>query len=384
MPIRSLDSNESDPRYRRPMTLETRVSEALEKAWKHHTSPIVVQFSLDEPIRLAVNDVLSRDSTPNRSILLTIPAATAEIPTSNPAALQSSAGVDRRSQAKRLRRVLSDFQDSKGLSLKVSQDPGVSNQWREPQIDSAWVSRRKQHDRFWAQGFLTIVVWLQEATDADEREYRAKELLAYVAYCIVHQASANTFDYHRFPVTPGLAMTLVASFLSSAPNRPDAAEAVVTAAARSLALGMLGGIQVERGDINSPDAIDVVISSEDEVLSTGIEVTVDPITHGKLKYEVVPAMQKHGLRRATVFSAGIIDGEEDEIAKLIRDVWNRFQQRIDLVTFDHIETWISNPLAPDELPSRFIWAVGDELDAYSETPNRQAWFHVLQAYTSAL
>lgn len=317
-------------------------------------------------------------------MFLTILAGTADDPSSNPASLQLSAGVDRRSQANLVSRALTDFRNKWGLTLKVSQTPGVSNPFRETQIDEGWVSRRRHKHVEWATGMFDVVVWIAAADSEAEKQERAKNALDALAEGLVGVAIGSALDYPRFRATPKLAMQLAHAFIEGAPDRPDATEAVVTVAARVLATVLDGNPNVERRDINSPDPIDVVIKTDDGHVNSGIEVTENQITLSKIEHEVVPAMLSLGLDRATVVSRGIPDSERDAIESYIARAYTHFEQRIDLVTVDVIESWLNFPGTPRSLATDFLWGVGEELDALSNNGNRRAWFDVLNDYASSI
>lgn len=366
------------------MSVESRVQESLERAWSAHESGGTVAHSAPDEVVSAVDQVLRFGDAPPRQMLLTILAGTAENPSSNPASLQLTAGVDRRSQAHPATRALTDFKDAKGLTLKVSQTPGVSNPFREVEIDAGWVARRRGKHSYWAAGMFTIVQWLAGAPSEDERRERATSALDLMTEGIVRVAIGSALDYPRFRATPRLAMRLIHEFIDSAPDRPDATEAVVTVAARVLAAVLESKPSVERRDINSPDPIDVVIKTDDGEVNSGIEVTENPITLAKIQHEVVPAMLSLGLDRATVVSRGVLDAEKDAIDDYVARAYTHFEQRIDLVTVDIIESWLSFPGTPRSLATDFLWGVGDELDALSNNGNRRAWFDVLTAYAASI
>jgi hypothetical protein len=366
------------------MSLPARLTAALEQAWDFQVAQKSFSVSLPEQIVAAVDDILGGDSAPTRQMLLTIAAATAATPESNSRSLQLAAGVDRRGQAKGLVYLLSRFRDDHGLTFKMSNDPGVSNPWREPQIDASWVEGRRGQSLTWASGFLVITDWLEMASSVDEKSDNAQELLEFVSFRIVEQAVGNSLNYPVFPVTPRVALELVDEFLAAAPNVPDATEAVVTAAARTLCAVIDLKNEVIRGDTNSPDAIDILIKSQRAELDSGIEVTDEFISLAKLQHEVLPAMLKHGLGRATVVSRGVKSAERDEISRWLRKVFVTTGQRIDLATVGDIETWLSFPGTPDTLATEFLRETSRELDAFSGSPNRRAWYDTLTAFVAEI
>lgn len=367
------------------MSIESHVKDALERAWASHGSDSPGPLVLNADIVESASLILATDSAPYRQFLLTIAAGTADDPSSNPASLQLTAGVDRRGQAQKASGPLSEFITLTGLKLKFSRDPGVSNQWREPEINQAWVDGRRASYKPAAAAFLRIVNWLKGASNVNETKERASQLLDFVARGIVTIAAENALDYPRFRATPRIAMSLVESFLESAPDRPDAMEAVVTVGARELSKVLASPVRVERRDINSPDPIDVLLTSSGaDGVRSGIEVTDTKITLSKIQHEVVKAMLDLGLDRATVVSRGVSATDADEIEAYVRRANTHFQQQIDLVTIEIIESWLSFPGTPRTLATDFLWGIGDELDRFSKRGNRLAWFDVLRLYAESI
>lgn len=365
--------------------VEQLVKESLERAWDRRNCTTPVSPDLPDDIKSAVDDVLAGGSAPNRQFLLAIAAGTLSSPKSNPASLQLQSGpggVDRRGIAYKVRDALTEFRETHGLTLRVSQDAGVSNQWREHEINQTWVDRRRKSDKTWAKAFLVLVVWL---SNTNNRLKAAQDLLDYISVCVLTIALSNALDYPKFRATPRIAMKLVESFLASASDRPDAMEAVVTVAARTLSSVLVSAPVTRRRDVNSPDPIDVVITSKrDETVRSGIEVTDAPIQLSKIQHEVVPAMLKLGLDRAVIVSRGVPADSESEIENYLSKVFTHNGQQIDIKTIDVIETWLSFPGTPHDLATKFLWGIGDELDKYSSAENRHAWFEVLSDYVEAV
>lgn len=366
------------------MSIFSRVKESLDAAWVAHEQGNLVERVEPPVIDAALSLALREGGAPTRQMLITILAAESESPARHPAALQLSAGADRRSQAKPATKALTAFLADHGLTMKVSQDPGVSHPYRETVVDEAWATKRRGKNRLWANAMLQIVIWLSEATEDSDRRARAALALDRAAALLVEIAVSGALDYPRFRATPKLAMRLVHEFTAAAPDRPDATEAVVTVASRVLASALETDVTVERRDINSPDPIDVLITSENGDVRSGIEVTENQISLSKIQHEVVKAMLTLGLDRAIVVSRGVSEAERAAIDDYIARAHTHFGQQIDLVTVDVIESWLSFPGTPRSLATEFLWGVGDELDALSNNGNRQAWFDVLDAYASSI
>jgi hypothetical protein len=361
------------------VTIQTRLDNALVAAWEALEAGLDVALDGPPAIADAAKQLITLDSAPDRGMVLAIAAGTADAPGTDPGALQDRAGVDRRGQAKALMRTFTAFRDAHGLTIKISQEPGVSNPWRELVIDQEWLDRRTRLPS--APHFVTLVRWLREASPGSDRAGRAENLLDYLAFLIVKLARASSLAYPRFRVSPRLAMSLVRDFLGTTPNRPDAVESVVSAAAKAIAESLPGGITVERRDTNSPDPIDVLVKGD--YVDSGIEVTDEPITLGKLQHEVVPAMLQHGLSHAVVVSRPPAAAEVNDIRAYLETIYRQFEQRIDLLTVDDIEKWLALPGLPGDAASKFVWEIGPELDRYSATETRRAWHAVLQAYVGS-
>ncbi|MDN4484025.1 hypothetical protein [Demequina lignilytica] len=330
-----------------------------------------------------VDIILESDSVPNRQFLLAILATVACDGTMSAAALQAAAGADRRSHAKVVGDTLAAFRRDNGLTLKTSKDPGVSNQWRELEINEEWAGRRKapasklHPGRTWASAFLSIVRFLESHSSAEAKSASSGALLAYSCTQVVVQALGNQLDYPRFRVSVPIAMDLVDDFLDAAPNRPDAMEAVVTAAARTLAIRLGNPLKVVRGDTNAPDPIDVLLVDDADMPDSGIEVTDAELTTAKLRDEVIPAMFHHGISRALVVCPGIKASDVADVESLLRSSYLNFEQRIDIVDIDTIGTWLVLPGLPAEAATEFMWDIGSELDALSIDGNRRAWHKTL-------
>jgi len=362
------------------MSLEQILSDAIERAWERFETDGSSEPEIPGYIVSAIDNILAGDSAPNRQMLLAIAAGTVFKPNSNPAAIQMAAGVDRRGQAYTVRDVLTRFRECRGLTLKISQDAGVSNQWREPEITEKWVSGRRVQDRKWANAFFLITSWLKETPTAD----RAKLLLDEVCFQIIERANRNALNYPKFGATIQIAMALIGKFIDTAPKRPDAMESVVTVAARVLASTSATQITVERRDINSPDPIDIVLTSSDGDIHSGIEVTDSEVTLAKIQHEVVPAMAKLGLNRATIVGGGIAKGEVHEIKSYIRRAFIGLQLEIKVEDINIIEAWYGFPGNPNSLATELIWGIGNELDEYSSDGNRRAWLNVLNEYIHSI
>lgn len=361
------------------MTIQERLKSALDGAWEVLESSAEVGFDAPPEVVGAARHLVGLDSAPDRGMVLAIAAGTTEAPSTDPGALQEPAGVDRRSQAKSLMATLTTFRDTHALTIKISKEPGVSNPWREPVIDHAWLARRGRLSS--AGDFVTLVEWLRGAEPGTERGERSEDLLDFLALLIVDLARSSSLAYPRFSVSAHLAMTLVRDFLSATPNRPDALEAVVCAAARAIAGSLPGEIIVERRDTNSPDPIDVLVSGDH--VASGIEVTDEAISLSKLQHEVHPAMLQHGLSHAVVVARPPIHAEVDQIADFLLTIYRQFGQSIDLLAVDDIERWLALPGLPSEVASHFVWEIGAELDRHSATKTRRAWLSVLDTYVKA-
>jgi hypothetical protein len=363
------------------MSIQRRLKAALERAWDSLELGDPPPSVGDAKVDGCVDKLVQLDSAPDRGMAFAIAAGTAEYPYVDPGALQEPAGVDRRGQAAALVGALTIFISHHALTLKLSKDPGVSNPWRELVIDDDWLSRRQRLPS--AKYFVSMVDWLRDEPDTKERSARAAALLDRIAYRVVELARGNAIEYPKFSASPRVAMELVQRFLDTVGDRPDAAEAVVCAAARALAVHLPGDVDVERRDTNSPDPIDILLTRDDGTKS-GIEVTDAPLSLAKLQHEVVAAMLSLGLTHATVVSRPPSPAEAPAIKAYLDDIYRRMGQRVDLLEIRDIEKWLSMPGMDPGVATTFLWGVGPELDRYSSIQTRRSWLQVLDDYVQAV
>ena len=372
MPPPTLNSEEPD--------IQERVLEALEGAWQRHLDGDDSFPEIDEELQQAVEIVYASKSLPAQQMLLALAAGVELEPERDPASLQSQSGVDgvdRRGQGADVARALNRFFRDKELTWKVSQDPGVSNPWREARIDETWLMRRKGSAREWARAFLTFVA----VFEAYDRRSEAHVVVDYIAMRVVQQAVEQRIEYPKFGVSPANAMKITKEFLEKCDNPPDGLEAAVTAAVRVVSHCLEHPMIVNRGDINSPDRIDIEVQSEnDETNRHGVEVTDSYLTENKLRNEVIEAMRQRGLRHAVVVSRGILTAELDGVSKVVDHARQNLDFHIDLVTVEAIEHWLSFPGYGKPLGGEYLNELGAELDRLSTPSMRRCWLDVLNRY----
>ena len=362
------------------MDIHERVLEALEGAWQRHLAGDDSFPEIDDELQQAVEIVYASKSLPAQQMLFALAAGVELEPERDPASLQSQSGVDgvdRRGQGADVARALNRFFRDKELTWKVSQDPGVSNPWREARIDETWLMRRKGSAREWARAFLTFVA----VFEAYERRCEAHVVVDYIAMRVVQQAVEQRIEYPKFGVSPANAMKITKEFLEKCDNPPDGLEAAVTAAVRVVSHCLEHPMIVNRGDINSPDRIDIEVQSEnDETNRHGVEVTDSYLTENKLRNEVIEAMRQRGLRHAVVVSRGILTTELDGVSKVVDHARQNLDFHIDLVTVEAIEHWLSFPGYGKPLGGEYLNELGAELDRLSTPSMRRCWLDVLNRY----
>ena len=362
------------------MDIHERVLEALEGAWQRHLAGDDSFPEIDDELQQAVEIVYASKSLPAQQMLFALAAGVELEPERDPASLQSQSGVDgvdRRGQGADVARALNRFFRDKELTWKVSQDPGVSNPWREARIDETWLMRRKGSAREWARAFLTFVA----VFEAYDRRSEAHVVVDYIAMRVVQQAVEQRIEYPKFGVSPANAMKITKEFLEKCDNPPDGLEAAVTAAVRAVSHCLEHPMIVNRGDINSPDRIDIEVQSEnDETNRHGVEVTDSYLTENKLRNEVIEAMRQRGLRHAVVVSRGILTAELDGVSKVVDHARQNLDFHIDLVTVEAIEHWLSFPGYGKPLGGEYLNELGAELDRLSTPSMRRCWLDVLNRY----
>ncbi|SPT55314.1 hypothetical protein [Schaalia odontolytica] len=362
------------------MDVEARALQALESAWQKYVEGDTSYPAIDNDVMTAIDTVFGSSSAPAQQIMFAIAVGVELEPDRDPASLQAKSGVDgvnRRTQAEGVGRALNEFCQERRLTWKVSQDPGVSNPFRELRIDQRWIKERKGSSVKWAKGLLVLVEFFK----AEANREAATSVVDYVATRIVELSVAQRIEYPKFPATAAVAMRLTRLFLERCDNRPDALEAAITAAIRVVARRMAEPLCVNRGDVNSPDPIDIeIISESDPNNRHGVEVTDNYLTANKLRNEVIEAMKKKGLSRAVVVSRGVNKAEFDGVDKLIRHSRQNLNYFIDLVSIDVIEHWLNFPGYGYLLGGEYINELGDELDRLSTPSMRRCWLNVLEDY----
>ena len=362
------------------MDVEARALQALESAWQRYVEGDASYPTINDDVTAAINAVFDSSSAPAQQIMFAIAVGVELEPERDPASLQAKSGVDgvnRRTQAEAVGRALNQFCQEKRLTWKVSQDPGVSNPFRELRIDQKWINERKGTSVKWAKALLVLVEFFEPECNRG----MASAVVEYIATRIVELSVAQRIEYPKFPATATVAMRLTRVFLEKCDNRPDALEAAITAAIRVVTRRMAEPLCVNRGDVNSPDPIDIeIISKSDPNNRHGVEVTDNFLTANKLRNEVIEAMKKKGLSRAVVVSRGVSDAEFDGVDKLIRHSRQNLNYYIDLVSIDVIEHWLNFPGYGHLLGGEYINELGDELDRLSTPSMRRCWLNVLEDY----
>ena len=362
------------------MNVQGRVFEALEGAWQRHLDGDDSFPEIDEELKKAVEIVYASKSLPAQQMLFALAAGVELEPERDPASLQSQSGpdgVDRRGQGTDVARALNRFVRDRGLTWKVSQDPGVSNPWREARIDETWVMRRKGSAREWARAFLTFVTVFED----HDRRSEARNIVDYIAMHVVRQAVAQRIEYPKFGVSPANAMKITKEFLEACDNPPDGLEAAVTAAVRVVSRCLEHPMVVSRRDVNSPDRIDIEVRSDtDETNRHGVEVTDAYLTENKLRNEVIEAMRQRGLRHAVVVSRGTLAAELDGVSKVVDHARQSLDFHIDLVPVEAIEHWLSFPGYGKSLGGEYLNELGSELERLSTPSMRRCWLEVLNRY----
>lgn len=220
-----------------PMDVEGCALQALESAWQKYLEGDTSYPEIDDDVTAAVDAVFGSNSAPAQQIMFAIAVGVELEPDRDPASLQVKSGADgvnRRTQAEGVGRALNKFCQEKRLTWKVSQDPGVSNPFRELRIDQSWIKERKGNSVKWAKALLVLV----EFFEPECNRCLASAVVEYIATRIVELSVEQRIEYPKFPATAAIAMRLTRVFLDKCDNRPDALEAAITAAIRVVARRM--------------------------------------------------------------------------------------------------------------------------------------------------
>jgi hypothetical protein len=310
-----------------------------------------------------------------RLVALTVVSAAAADPNVRPDIIQVTAGgIDFRSLYKEaVRPVLIAAAAQRSAPWQPSQDPFVSNPFREPSIDAAWVQRRTTR----LPGAAALLEIVSHVLAAPPDAGPVLTCLALYELALLEKSVV----IYRIPLrlSSRVVVSLLAEWLAG-----DAGGRRLESA--SIALLRYAGLHLRSGwdnveshHVNDPTPYDALCKANGVVRAVG-EVKAQPITQRQLR-QLADQMGAHQARRGYLFTRNIWlpDGMESEaIASFLRDQ-DGLGRRIDIL--DVLETariWLPLMDQHDDALPDFLRALGRELDDHAFAADRRSLARLLE------
>lgn len=310
------------------------------------------------------------DKEPVRLAALTICAAKAAYPTLDVQAIQGG-DMDFRSRAGDTTvPLLREIADSESVAVKLSNDPLVSNPYREPRLDDAWVERRKGATKVMGRHLVNIAEFLQA------NPHQAADVLAELVADVLDRWGTQKVVY---PI----------------PGRVS--HAVVMGALRRFLSNVAGGTHLEWLSVALLRFVgekwgqwDEVVGHESndaapfdaECLLSGALVALaeskdQEVTVGHVR-QLLDEMRARGVQRGFVFTRDVhMDPNRNDVAEFI-ERRHSFGERIAVVDLlATAQAWLALADESDADLPRFLRLVCDELDEWSGLASRREWAGIL-------
>ena len=317
-------------------------------------------------------DAVSRmvfDGAPNCTLVaITNVAATAADPDVQTDLLTKQAGgEDVRSLYKRaIKPTLLKKAKELGVTYKPSSDPFVSNPFREAQIDTAWVARRK--NKLSGADELRIIVSAVAANRA-----LAKAALEAIAQALLAKLEQGKISYDLPPrMTVSLVSSILNGWMDDQSSGGSRLEVTASALLRFTGQQMeKGWDQVESHQVNAPTPYDQVCRRRDKVIALGEckdqEVTPEHV------FQLAEEMRKLDCSRGYIFTRTFWQGRSDmvELRTAIADR-SVLGYRIDMVDVSKaIDVWLPLIDQTDRDLVDFMHCLTAELDRHGALLDRR-------------
>jgi hypothetical protein len=313
-----------------------------------------------------------------RLVALTVTSATAVDQDVPPNIIQAGAGGrDFRSLYKEaVYPVLLAAARRRSAPWQPSRDPFVSNPYREPVIDAAWVGRRK-NKLAGAAALFEVVSHLAETRD---------NALAVLRHLALHELALLERSLVIYRIPPRLSTIVVIDLLSrwladdSGGRRHEGA---------SVALLRFAGLHLRSGwdvvgshHVNDPTPFDALCKMENVVRAIG-EVKAQTITIDHLR-QLAAQMDFNQARRGYLFTRSTWipaqnSADGSAIREFLRDQ-DALGRRIDILdVLDTARLWLPLLDQQDETLPAFVRLLADELDDHALAEDRRALARLLEA-----
>jgi hypothetical protein len=330
--------------------------------------------SLPASVDWACQALVTAGAETCRLVALTVTAATAINRAVPPDIIQAGAGGrDFRSLYKEaVYPVLMAAASRRSAPWQPSRDPFVSNPYREPRIDAAWVTRRKGK-LAGADALLAVVSHVADVRDDAE---------AVLAHLARHELAMLDRAAVIYRIPPRLSAAVVIGLLNrwlmddSGGRRHE----VVSVALLRFAGPRIvdGWDSVESHHVNDPAPYDALCRGGGVVRAVG-EVKAQTVTVDHLR-QLAIQMDSHQARRGYLFTRtfwmAVGDGA-DEIVRFVRaqDALGRRIEVLDVL--EAVRLWLPLLDQRDDALPGFIRLLADELDRHALAEDRRSFAGLL-------
>jgi hypothetical protein len=260
----------------------------------------------------AMRQVILNGKATHMQVLVAIASRRVARPDVPASALQGSENRDIRSIASRQVSLLTGVFQREGARVRLSADPGVSQPFRVPDLDSEWLAKRRSKAE--GQLLLDAVAEIEALQSKSERD---GGLLLVVA-AVFERARTSAIDYY-LPARPRLQQIIkqIMRFVAVGSGGVRT-ECVVGAMAKAVLAPMINCDETELTSVNADSPYDGLLRQSGEPVAT-VEATELPLEVGKLQLEVLRGLKETGARQAFVISKAPRAAHEAAVSGFIEE-----------------------------------------------------------------
>jgi hypothetical protein len=314
--------------------------------------------------------LMEADKEPVRLAALTMCAAKTAFPLIDVQAIQAG-GMDFRSRAADTTvPLLREIADVESVTVKLPNDPLVSNPYREPRLDDDWVDKRKGKTKVMGRHLVNIAEFLQANPS------QAGDVLAELVADVLDRWGTQKVAY-AIPgrVSHALAMEALHKFLANVAGGTHL-EWVSVALLRFLGEKWGQWDKVVGHESNDAAPYDAECFLGGTLVALG-ESKDQEVTVGHIR-QMSDEMRSRGVQRGFVFTRDQhIAPNRGDIEEFVRRR-HGFGERITVIdVLAAADAWLAlGDEADVDLP-RFLRLVGEELDEWSGLASRREWAQIL-------
>lgn len=332
--------------------------------------------NLPAEIGAAIGSLIESGSTNCALVAFTNVALTAADPEIQTNLLSKQAGgEDSRSLYKKsVRPQLVAKAKEMEVSFIPSEDPFVSNPFREPKVDAVWVAKRK-NKLAGAEELRFVLEWVSNNRDV------AKSVLTSLAQHLTAKLELGKIAYDLPPRMPvSKASWIIASWLAGQSSGGARLEIAATALLRHCGTFLAGAWdRVESHQVNDPLPYDQICWRGSKVIALG-ECKDQEVVVGHIM-QLANQMRGRDCERGFIFTRAEWLQKSDQ--KAIEDAIagrNLLGYRIDIIEINEaIRSWLPFIDKEDGDVVRFMKTLTSELDLWGELKDRQELAKLIDA-----